>query len=573
MKNIFSFIVVLLIGAALMQHRLTHVEADPKAPLKVTDWDCLGYYMYLPGIFIYNDITTYKWMSEIEQKYRMQGGDFYQGSLQPNGNYAGKYLCGIAIMQAPFFLAAHALAEPLGYPADGFSPPYQWSVAFAAIVWAMLGLFVLRRFLLIYYDDVSIAISLLLLCLATNLIQYAAVDSGLSHAYIFALYPLVLFTTKKWHDQPKGIYALITGFIIGFATMSRPTEAVMLFIPLMWNTHNATAAKLKWQSVRQHRSHIVLAVIGGLAGIMPQLIYWKYVTGSWIYDVGSAWDFLTPHVRVLTGWEKGWFIYTPITIFFIVGMFFMKNQPFRKSVLWFCLLNIYIIISWRDWTYGGSFSTRALVQSYPVFALPFTTFVHYAGRHRWKWLFYALGLYLVVVNFFQHDQYFKTILHYNDMNRLYCSRIYLNPSPTALDMSMLDNTDILSNIKSYKQRSILSQPAETPLRSNAGDSARVVNIPYTPKTKDSWIKVECHIKSINGSWNGFLSSKLAGGTEAKFNRVRLVHPLYQHEQYTPYAFYIDVPDNYKNGQLDLYIKAPDGYDGNIKDVTITEYSK
>jgi hypothetical protein len=31
-----------------------------------------------------------------------------------------------------------------------------------------------------------------------------------------------------------------------------------------------------------------------------------------------------PHFRVLFGGEKGWFIYTPITILFIVGLFLMR---------------------------------------------------------------------------------------------------------------------------------------------------------------------------------------------------------------------------------------------------------
>jgi hypothetical protein len=91
--------------------------------------------------------------------------------------------------------------------------------------------------------------------------------------------------------------------------------------------------------------------------------------------MGSKWYFLFPFFRVLFGFENGWFVYTPITILFVLGFFFIKEYPFRKAVIAFCLLNIWIIISWSDWKYRGTYSTRALVQSYPVFAFPLTAII------------------------------------------------------------------------------------------------------------------------------------------------------------------------------------------------------
>src|SRR5205823_3004756 len=137
-----------------------------------------------------------------------------------------------------------------------------------------------------------VAVTLIMVCLATNFLQYAAVDNAQSHVYIFLLYVLVLFITLKWHQQPKVSWALLTGYLIGLATMSRPTEAIMLFIPLFWNTQTKEAAKEKWQLVKQNKLHILLAATGGFLGILPQIIYWKYVTGSFLYDVGSKWVFL-----------------------------------------------------------------------------------------------------------------------------------------------------------------------------------------------------------------------------------------------------------------------------------------
>jgi hypothetical protein len=364
--------------------------------------------MYLPGMFTYKDLTQLSWIPGIDKKYSMTGGTGYPAEKQSNGNYAFKYLGGVAVMETPLFFAGTLIAKNTGYPPDGFSAPYQYTLSFGVMLYCILAIFLLRKILLLYFSDLATAIAVIMVCLGTNFIQYAAIDNCQSHSFIFVLYVLVLYTTVKWHQQPKQLWAVLAGYIIGLATICRPTEAIMLFIPLLWNTHTKDAAKEKWRMVRQYRGHIAAAMLFGIIGVLPQLMYWKYATGSFIFDVGSRWDFLSPHFRVLFGWEKGWFIYTPVTVFFIIGMFYIKKFPFAKSVWWFCLLNIYIIIGWHIWRYGGSYSTRALVQSYPVFVLPFAAVIEKINTKKWKGLFYTLCTYLLCVNLFQISQYNKT---------------------------------------------------------------------------------------------------------------------------------------------------------------------
>jgi hypothetical protein len=140
---------------------------------------------------------------------------------------------------------------------------------------------------------------------------------------------------------------------------------------------------------------------------------------------------------VLFGGEKGWFIYTPITILFIVGLFLMRGRSWRKSVLTFTLLNLWIVIAWHDWHYGGSYSTRAMVQSYPVLALPFAALVERALATRWKYIFLPLCVYLLAVNLFQIKQYNNGVLHYDRMNFAYYRAIYLNPNVTDEDRRLM----------------------------------------------------------------------------------------------------------------------------------------
>lgn len=540
------------------------------ATVKVTDWDALGYYMYLPGLCIYNDVSKLEWFQAIDAQYKMSGGNLYQAGMQGNGKYVFKYLGGVAILQAPFFLIAHSLAPQLGYPADGFSQPYQYALAIGILFYCMLSLFLLRWLMLQYFRDSTVAVSLLLLCLATNFIQYVAVDAGMSHGWIFPLYVLVLYTTYKWHKQPKMLWAALTGYLIGLATISRPTEAVMLFIPLFWGTHTKTAAKAKWQLVKQYRAHIYIAAMAGLAGILPQLLYWKSVTGSFIYDVGSSWNFLTPHLRVLVGWEKGWFIYTPATILFVLGMFYIKGHPFRKSVIWFCLLNIYIVISWADWKYGGGYSTRALVQSYPVFALPLAAIVQKIEMKQWRLAFYILCTYLILVNIFQLKQYEQTILHAGDMNRRYYSRIYLNPHPSPLDMSLLDHDEVLNNGKEFNETVLRDTSINLPVDHGGGGAGEVMSfdLPTGKHAEEKWIHIIANIKTINGFYASYLKLDLVKGGTIKKARVRLSNPIAKDGERNIYEFYTRVPPIFYIGTCRLYLDGEADYNGVVEKLKV-----
>lgn len=521
--------------------------------------------MYLPSGLIYNDFSKLEWFPEMDKKYDLSKGNFYQAHRAENGNYVNKYLGGVAIMQAPLFGIAHVIALNSDYPADGFSPPYQYALAYGAVFYCILALFMLRNILLRYYDDLAVSISLILLFIASNLVQYTAVEAGLSHAYIFPLYVLILYATIKWHEKPTFFWAAAIGLIIGLATISRPTEAIMLFIPLLWNTQTKEDKKDKWALVRNNRKHIYVALAFGFLGVLPQLIYWKMTAGTFIHDVGSSWRFLTPFFRVLFGFEAGWFIYTPVTILFIAGFFFMKNMPFRRSVIIFCLLNIWIVIAWADWKYGATYSTRALTQSYPIFALPLTAVIHQILQKKWKWLLIPIGAYLIFVNMFQIGQYNDGILHIRDMNRQFYGRIYLNSNPTPIDMSLLDTDEVLDDESDFQKKRIYQNYApqkidETPF--------------YTAKIKtqgEVWLKISANITADNGFHSSYLGCTSESGNTAKKNRIRLFNVYCFEGKSNFYQFYYKVPEGKPNRTVKFFVESEFDFKGTLENITVEQF--
>jgi len=547
----FSFAACILITLFYCTERIVYSDAYKRPDLKVTIWDALGYYMYLPSVIIYNDYKKLTWFPAIDSEYHVSGGELYQAlQLDDGSGYYYKYLGGVSILQLPFFLAAHIYAKNFShYKADGFSPPYQYAIAFGNVIYFIIALFFLRKFLLLFFTDEVTTATLLLTTLATNLIQYVAIDSGMSHGYIFPLYVLILWASYKWHQKPNVFWAAVIGYCIGIATISRPTEAIMLFIPLLWNTHNKEASQQKWQLVKKYRSHLFIVLAFGFLGILPQLLYWKSATGNFIYDVGSKWTFLNPFFRVLFGWEKGWFIYTPVTIFFIVGLFFIKKYPFKNSVIWFCALNIYIIISWFDWRYGGSYSTRALSQSYPVFALSLAGFIQFLSSKKWKIIFYALGIYLIALNIFQVWQYNENILHYNDMNQKYYAAIYWKAHPTPLDMSLLDTDDFLKNESAYKTTVLLNKDTFSALTLHG--SYPLADTTLFLKERD-WLKVTIRLKIFKGIYGASIKTSL----EQQTHSFRLANAISREGENNMYEFYLK---SRRNGYQHLIISIEAQY--------------
>jgi len=381
-----------------------------------TSWDALGYYMYQPGFLIYGDVKNLLWLPQIDSIYHVTGGNLYQANKISNGNYVFKYLGGICILQLPFFYIGHTIAKYENVSRDGFSWPYQYSIMFGAIFWFFIGLLFLRKVMLNFFSDLITCITILLLFLTTNLPQYISIDGAMSHSWIFPVYCFVLWLTYKWHEKPSMIIAFFIGLTCGIATISRPTEIIIIFIPLLWNCQTKAFSAQKWAYVKHNLTNVYVAIVGGFIGILPQLLYWKYTTGSFVYDVGSKWYFLTPWFRVLFGFYSGWFIYTPITLIFIAGLGFMKNKPFEKSIITFCLLNIWIIIAWSDWKYGVSYAGRALSQGSPVYSFALASFLEKNFSGKRKFLIITIGVILILVNFYQIKIYNSGI--YNNFSVL-----------------------------------------------------------------------------------------------------------------------------------------------------------
>ncbi len=419
----------------------------------ILTWDAMGYYIYLPAHFIYGDLRTMAFAPKIIAEYAPTVG-FYQAFQVPGaplGHLVTKYPIGMAILEAPFFGIGHLMAKALGYPPDGFSAPYQISIAYGGVLYAVGGLAILRRVMLRYFSDFLTALTLVLVVLGTNFTQYGIYDSAMVHGVCFALYAVLLWGTLRWHETPRRRWALLIGATLGLLVIVRPSEAVALVLPLLWGIDSVAALRAKGALALRYWPHLALAAVAGLLAVSPQLFYWKWATGHWLFYSyeEQSFSFLHPHLRqVLFSYRKGWLTYTPLALLALVGFWPLWRQarPIAVAVLVYTVLNLWIVSAWDIWWYGGSFGQRAMVQSYAALSLPLAALLsRWPGSAPadgeappWRSLMaWPVLVMLVTLNLFQVWQYMAGIIVPDGMHSSYWRAVFLNAHPTQTELARL----------------------------------------------------------------------------------------------------------------------------------------
>lgn len=405
---------------------------------QILGWDVCGYHNYLPAIFIYNDLKNFEFYNAIDSIYGPTGNEVKRYALHKIEGETGvcnQYPVGVAIFQSLAFLIAHKCTLNSNiYPADGYSEPYQLAVFLNTFIFSIIGLLILRRFLLQYFKDGVVFLVLVILAFGTNFFNYSILEPGLSHPYLFFLYSSILYLTSKWHTKANSLNSILLGLAIGGCIILRPLDILIFLIPLFWFI-DFKSLKQKWQYVITNYQYVLLIILFTFLATTPQMIYWHFATGKFIYYSYSKVDYFEfDRFRVLHGlfsFRRGWFIYSPLLIFSIIGIFFLgkinKLQGYLLPMLIFYLPIIYITFSWHNWFYGWGYGCRALVHTIPLLGLPLGVFINKVSQAReaFKVLLVQLLIVLLSLNIFQNWQYTHGILHGTDMNFKYYKKVFL----------------------------------------------------------------------------------------------------------------------------------------------------
>ncbi len=452
----WALLLVILIAAAY-SHELHYWKQ-----MKTTIYhDAKGYYVYLPALIIEGDITMQfvRGNDEVQKKYSAL-------PVKGSRNTYTKYTMGVAILDLPFFLMAHAYALATDVEADGFSLPYRFGITCAAFFYFIIGFIFLSKTLKKYFDPTPANISLLIIGLGTNLYHYATVQPTMSHIYSFSMVSIFVFFATEWWQNKTWKNAIIIGLSAGMITLIRPTNIVFtLFLPLLgvynWRTF---LANLHGLFVAYYK-HLILICVLAFVVISPQLMYWKYIFGSWVHysynNEGFFW--LNPQfINGMFSYRNGWLIYSPLMALSLVGVFMLNGRlkQFRLPIILILPLLLYITFSWWCWWYAGSFGQRPLVDSYALLAIPLAAFVD-KFRKLPYWAKYPgllICVFFIGLNLFQTSQKQKGIIHFHGMTkRAYWTLFGMQTYPKNY-MDLIDEPDYplakkgIYQIKEKKQK-------------------------------------------------------------------------------------------------------------------------
>jgi len=394
-------------------------------------WDSYGYYLYLPAIFIYNDpgIENRDWVAQLNDKYQ-PSPTFYQVTDGHKNRLTIKYSMGTAVLWSPFFFIAHALAEPLGYPADGMSPPYSYAILFGGLLYAFIGLWYLRKVLLKFFSDGVTAVVLILITMGTNYWAQTASETVMPHSTLFALNAVVLWCVIRWHETKSFRHAIALGALIGVGTLSRPTEIFWILVPVLWHV---TSLRTFWNKLKMFVSEwkkVLALCLAGAVFVFMQMIYWKYTSGNWVfYTYRERFNWLSPFLlKAMFSYKKGWLLYTPLMVFGFWGFYFVwkyaRNIFLALAV--FVFVYAWMIMSWECWWYAACFSIRGMVEMYPAMAIALGFLVMHLSAER-KWYRIPAGItigLLVALNLFQHWQYNHGIIDPERMTKSYYWKVF-----------------------------------------------------------------------------------------------------------------------------------------------------
>lgn len=394
---------------------------------RVIEHDVHNYYGYLPLMFIYDDIRI-----DDKERYnyytREDGYKYYSvwSIKTDDGRNVIKGPIGMVYFYAPFFFAAHFIALNSQYEADGFSMPYKIMLIVSTLVFLFIGLIFLNKILNHFnFNKIESAITLIAIGISTNLLAYATTQAALTHVYSFTLIAIFMHFTHRWHDDPKRIWNIIAlGLTMGLITLIRPTNGIVALYFLWYGIESFSTFKHKLALIQKHILGLLLIIPIAFLIWIPQFLYWKISTGSYLYYSFQDEGFYFNDPQILNGlfsFRKGWLIYTPVMAFSLLGLFFMKDS-YKKAkvpIVLFVILNLYIVFSWWCWWYGGSIGQRVLIDSYALLAIPLASFISFIIK-KGKVLYLpgaTILLFLIWLNIFQIYQYENTSLHHDSMSR------------------------------------------------------------------------------------------------------------------------------------------------------------
>jgi hypothetical protein len=369
---------------ALLSYGAIYSRANAPSPIRS---DGYSYYVYLPSWLLHGDST----LNAVART--MPGGEFPDFTAirrwPGTDRWVNPHPIGEAVLIAPFFAAAHLVTRLTHATPDGFSFYYQHGAGLAGVVYMLAGLSLVRALLLRHFRPPVVLATLVAMTWGTNLFHYGVYDSVFSHIYSFFLIALLLVLTETWWERPDSGISVALGLTGGVMVLTRHTNALFLMMIPLYGVTTIRAMRTRVAEIGRRWRPVLIAAAVATAAVLPQLMIYKYATGRWFISPYGALEggftFGSPHLfDVLFGTEKGLFFWSPILLFAVAG--WIVASGWAEMLMWpaaaILSINTFLIASWFDWQFGGSYSHRAFTDGFALVAVFMASGFAWIGQRR-----------------------------------------------------------------------------------------------------------------------------------------------------------------------------------------------
>ena len=372
-KHILPTLFFSLIFIGLLQSSLNFHTSSDTPPWRQTIFaDAGGYYHFLPTTF-YAHFNPDSIAKDAEKKSG-------KGFTVSQGKIISKYPYGVALLQLPFFGAAHIYASATNQATDGYSSPYFRMISWSGSFYAVAGLFFLFHFLKreFHFKSYWNYLGILLIALGTNFFYYTVYNPGFSHTYSFFLFALFLYLIQYWRIIDFSInmkLIFLLGFTSGMIFIVRHINILFVCVVFLFYHIDSPA------SFKQRLLHLLKLDFWKrftpffFIPIIPQLVYNKYAFGSYFSHgyTNESFHFDNPQFQYhLFDSLNGTFIYTPILIIAFIGLIYLccSQHKIWRWMLPFFILLVYINSSWHCWWFGCGFGMRVYIEYCSLLIIP-----------------------------------------------------------------------------------------------------------------------------------------------------------------------------------------------------------
>lgn len=384
------------VDAGFLILAVVFVLSLPLVTTRIYGSDEIEYFSYLHSLWFDHDLN---FLNEYQHfydgnptKYAQFKRDLIDKTEPATGLPLNVAPMGSGLMWAPFFAVADGvvhIARLTGSPvkADGYSAPYIWSITYASAIYGFLGLVLIYAVCRELFTRFASLLAVITVWLATPAFFYMYITPPMSHAnslFAVSLFVFIWYRTRKRRTL-RGWLAL--GAAGGLMMLVREQDGLFAIIPAVESAwfYVDCLRNRDWAKARRLLVGNAVLLLTTVVVFSPQLLAYKVLNGHFGPSKTVSQKLLLDApfaLPVLFSPQHGLFVWSPILIFAVAGLFFLFR---RDKMLAVCLLaafltQVYVAGSFKTWSMAGSFGARRFVNSTVIFIIGLAALLSVANK-------------------------------------------------------------------------------------------------------------------------------------------------------------------------------------------------